>query len=441
MALSNELNGHKQRTDEVTDIIDRMPSHFGIYVTSLIVFISGLLLFFGWRIKYPDLVKGEISLSARQAPVNLVANSSGKIEILHLEKEREVHAGEYLAVIKNPAVTSDVELVDSLLIAFDILKVRYFTNRGIFPQNVSLGELSTKYYTFLASLYEYIDYYRTDPIGKQEEITKVLLKNQEQLLTVENDEVSILERKYNLAERDFKRDSNLYIQNVIDPSDIDKSDLSKIAYEQDMKSASKDVLTDKYQIDDASNKLEQLSVQRIDKERQLLVALLGSYSDLKENIRLWEKQYVLVAPFDGKMEFLDFLKNDDFVNSGKEIFSIIPSEQGIYGQVLLPEAGAGKVRVGQEVIAKLNNSPFEEFGTMRGKVHSISLVTNQQVDAGTQNKIEVFLVTVELPDGLTTNYGKPLNFYFGAKGTAEIITNDKRLYQRLFDNLRYNLKK
>jgi hypothetical protein len=77
---------------------------------------------------------------------------------------------------------------------------------------------------------------------------------------------------------------------------------------------------------------------------------------------------------------------------------------------------------------------------MKGQVRSMSLVTNQQTDGNTQNKSDVFLVTIGLPGGLTTNYGRPLNFYFDAKGTAEIITRDRRLYERLFDNLKYRVK-
>jgi hypothetical protein len=42
--------------------------------------------------------------------------------------------------------------------------------------------------------------------------------------------------------------------------------------------------------------------------------------------------------------------------------------------------------------------------------------------------------------GLKTNYGVELNFHAEAKGTAEIITEDRRLIERFFDNLRYKLK-
>ncbi len=51
------------------------------------------------------------------------------------------------------------------------------------------------------------------------------------------------------------------------------------------------------------------------------------------------------------------------------------------------------------------------------------------------------MVLVDFPDQLKTNYGTRLDFKAEAKGTAEIITNDRRLIERLFDNLKYVMEK
>ncbi|WP_026729144.1 hypothetical protein [Flavobacterium denitrificans] len=56
-------------------------------------------------------------------------------------------------------------------------------------------------------------------------------------------------------------------------------------------------------------------------------------------------------------------------------------------------------------------------------------------------EINSYLIEVVLPFGLKTNYGVELNFHAESKGTAEIITEDRRLIERFFDNsLRYELK-
>ena len=157
-------------------------------------------------------------------------------------------------------------------------------------------------------------------------------------------------------------------------------------------------------------------------------------------IKKWEQTYVFITPISGRIDFLSFLKNDDFIESGQEMFKIIPDKNEIIGQVNLPELGSGKVKIGQNVIIKLDNYPYNEYGSLKGKVSRISLATNEQTLSDNQNKVNAYLVQVRLTDGLKTNYGTVLNFHAEAKGTAEIITEDRRLIERFFDNLKYKVK-
>lgn len=80
----------------------------------------------------------------------------------------------------------------------------------------------------------------------------------------------------------------------------------------------------------------------------------------------------------------------------------------------------GKLRAGQEVIIKLQSHPFEEFGTIRGRLQSISEIP----------KDSAYFVTLNFPKGLTTSANKSITFRNGMAGTGEIITEDKRLIER-----------
>ncbi len=72
-------------------------------------------------------------------------------------------------------------------------------------------------------------------------------------------------------------------------------------------------------------------------------------------------------------------------------------------------------------------------------VNAISLATN--ITKTEKGDVENYLVTVNFPEQLKTNYGSILEAKLEAKVSAEIITNDRRLIQRLFDNLKYAIKK
>ena len=106
----------------------------------------------------------------------------------------------------------------------------------------------------------------------------------------------------------------------------------------------------------------------------------------------------------GRVEFLKFLTDNQFIQAGEEIFSIVPEKNTILGQMLLPASGAGKVEKASPVIIKLDNYPYMEYGSVDGLVNSISLVTKAEQIANTH--VETYLITIKLPRGLTTNYGK-----------------------------------
>lgn len=68
---------------------------------------------------------------------------------------------------------------------------------------------------------------------------------------------------------------------------------------------------------------------------------------------------------------------------------------------------------------------------------SISLITNKKQVAEGQAGVDTYLLTVALPDGLTTKFGAALDFRYEIKGLADIQTRKRRLIERLFDNLKY----
>ena len=207
---------------------------------------------------------------------------------------------------------------------------------------------------------------------------------------------------------------------------------------QEVQNINREISSTRMQITEAYHQLEQLEIEQKEKERNLQVELLSTYQSLRSNIAAWEQKYVLKAPFDGRVEFLKFIADGQFVEAGESIFGIIPKENHIYGQVLLPASGAGKVKQNSKVVIKLENYPYMEYGYIEGYVSSISLVTQTQKTE--KSTVETYLINVELPNGLTTNYEEVLDFKYELGGTADMIVKDRRLIERLFDNLRYRTK-
>ncbi|WP_202701854.1 HlyD family efflux transporter periplasmic adaptor subunit [Flavobacterium sp. UGB4466] len=417
-----------------------MPTKFGTTISCIVIGLVLLLFLFGWLIKYPSVLSGQIVINTRQAPVKLVSSIAGNIILIQNKSGAEVKTGTYIAYIQNEANLKDVQSLEQILRKVNIQNITYKEHRHFFPENLALGEMSNKYFNYLNSLYQYLDYNVQQPYEVQKGINQKLLRLQIKKLDQLKNDYQNQKVKYTTSKSLFRKDSLLYTKNVTSKADIEHSIIAKANSELDYNAIDKEINTTDYQINEAQNKAQVIAIEKATKEREIIINLFNSYYDLLEAIKKWERTYVFVTPINGKVYFLNFLKNNDYIQSGQELFKIVPDNNQMIGQVNLPENGSGKVKVGQGVIVKLNNYPFNEYGSIKGKVKRISLVTNQQTLSDNQNKINSYLVDIDLPNGLKTNYGVELNFHAEAKGTAEVITEDRRLIERFFDNLRYRLK-
>ena len=110
------------------------------------------------------------------------------------------------------------------------------------------------------------------------------------------------------------------------------------------------------------------------------------------------------------------------------MFAIIPTkESGYIGKVKAPAQNSGKIKVGQTVNIRLANYPDREFGIVKGFIIAISL---------TPDKDGNLLINVSLPKSLETSYKKQIVFRQEMSGTADIVTEDLRLMERLLYQFR-----
>lgn len=153
---------------------------------------------------------------------------------------------------------------------------------------------------------------------------------------------------------------------------------------------------------------------------------------LKAELNIWENTYLLKSPVDGIVTFTRYWTENQIVVRDEPVLSVIPHKAGNYlGRMNLKMLRSGKVKPGQLVNIKLSSYPYLEYGMLRGIIRTKSMVPSK----------DAYIIEIELPDGLTTLYGKKLEFTQNMDGTAEIITEDLRLLQKMINPLRYLLSK
>lgn len=174
--------------------------------------------------------------------------------------------------------------------------------------------------------------------------------------------------------------------------------------------------------------LQQAGIKPIEQENEQQ----SQYYNLKNQIHQFEYNYVLKSPVDGKVAFMKYWSTNQTVTGGDIIFTIIPSNPGsLIGKVKLPIERSGEVKAGLKVIIKLDNYPYREYGSVKGMVMAISPIPSDNT----------YITEISLENGLTTNYGKKLDFSQEMTGTAEIVTKDMRLIERLIQPIRYIIKR
>ena len=86
----------------------------------------------------------------------------------------------------------------------------------------------------------------------------------------------------------------------------------------------------------------------------------------------------------------------------------------------------GKLSIGQNVNIKLDNYPYTENGMLQGNVINISVVPNK----------DTYAVDIDLKNGLKTSYNKTLIYKEQMKGSADIITENISVMDRIFFNFK-----
>ena len=69
-------------SEEVQDIVDRMPTRWCAWTALLVLLVVASLFVMGFVIQYPDTVDGMVSVTGAEAPVRMVAASGGRLNLL-----------------------------------------------------------------------------------------------------------------------------------------------------------------------------------------------------------------------------------------------------------------------------------------------------------------------------------------------------------------------
>lgn len=413
------------RSEEVQDILTKVPNWMIRWGTFLIFGIIVMLLFTSWFIRYPDVVTSEIIITTNTPPEKLIAKVNGKIQAILIEDKANVKANTPLAVIENAANYKDVFLLKSTIESINLEKSAFPFEKF---KNAQLGEIEASFAVFQKqyiadNLNKKLKPFNVDTNAQGYEKTQ-LTERLDLLIS----QKAITQKELDLQKNDLNRHETLFKKGVISSQEIEKQRLIYLQAEKNYKNLLSSISQTRSTINDLKRNNQTTQINENKENTNLETNVLQAFYQLKKAIKDWELNYVFRSSDEGIVSFLQIWSVNQNITAGENMFAIIPTHQnGFVGKLKAAALNSGKIKENQRVNIRLANYPDKEFGILKGNVKRISL---------TPDKDGNLLMDIALPKGLETSYKKKIQFQQEMRGSADIITEDLRLLERVFYQFR-----
>ena len=412
------------RSEEVQDVLSKPPKWITRWGMTMIFFLICILLSVSFVIKYPDVLSGNVTVSTVSPPVKLVSLSNGYLKKFSLKTGDYVNKGDLIAEINTTTSQETINKLSKALASFRLNDCESFLLKY---ENIgALGELQSGFNSLTSSIKAYnnvsnnLDFDLIDKkIDKQIQLNK-------QLVVVANDQLKLMENELRNAQERVSIDSSLYKKGLISNDALLKSREAFTTVKQKENALKKSFFNSHITINSFEIKKSESHKNEQTRILQLETEIMSKLKSLKIRVDEWKKRFSFIAPISGEISVLGAVYNNQFINSGENLFAIVPESNKLLGHLILPPNGFGKIKLGQKVRIKLNNYPSNEFGFLTGEVSHISTMTSK----------EGYFLEVILPKKLTSSYGIELDYFPEMTGVAEIITEDYSLIERVFFQLK-----
>jgi len=376
-------------SEPVKEIMGSPPRTLVTWGTTLIFIVFLIFIAAAWYIKYPDVIPAQIEITTSNPPVTLTSKIDGRILELICSESDTVNRGMVIGVMETYADYSAVLDLEKFLRKYG--KVESIHPDSL-PASSSLGELQQSYSMFLLAYsklyYTKINDYLGNRIKALDEEIAATEKYIERLGSREK----LFFTSFDLEIIRFRRDSILFVQNLLSSADYEKSQQQLLAKKMELQETGLEIMTQTISLSKKRQELQDVSISRMDEFLQLESESSALLADLISDIDQWKNRYLLISPVRGIITFTRIWAKGQFVAENESVVTIVPENQGNYiGRVSLGMQKSGKVKPGM----------------------------------------------ASLPNGLVSLYGTELTFSQNMQGTAEIMTDKLNLIQKIVDPIRY----
>ena len=415
--------------EQIQYLLGNPPSWMMRYGISVMAGVFLMLLALSYFVHYPDIIEAKVVLTTANPPIRVMAKSGGRVAELLVADKQPVEKGQVLAVIENTARWRDVLRLESWLHSTG-------GQATILPAGLQLGELQSVYSVY-SQHWKDLDYFaRHNGVAERVGYLQQQITGLESIGANLQKQMGTMREEFALATKTYQRQQQLHRDKIIADKEFEASEVQYLSQKRQLESAEAAAFQNQMQIKQLQGQINELQQGKSDNQNEKELALNEDIQRLRSAIAEWKQSFLITAPIAGQASFSKIWSAQQSVNAGEEAFAIVPASAlpentvNIIGKATIPALNSGKIAPGQRAIVRLDGYPAQQYGIVETTVTNISLLP--QKDA----KDETYLLDLHFPGLLTTSYGKVIPFRQEMTGQVRVITEDRRVIDRLFGNLR-----
>ena len=413
------------KSEQLNDMLASPPAGITRSGNGILLGVIGLVLFLTWFIHYPDEVSGNVLVSSSQAPIALSNQSYVQLKTLHVTENQLVKQGDLLAQFDSPIRSGDLRKTTDYLNRLEAYHSRFPDQLPLPEEQPVLGPFQEQWTNLLSGIRKWNAEHAFHIEVAETRFIRQEIAFREELNRISGKKIRLAEGDYALAAEQLASSDRLAERNAISRQEAtqDRHFLRQVL--QSVQAQKEQYF--QHLIAHKHRRKEKLRLEH-DAEMEKLQQIAGMQhliNSLSNALRNWEKQAVWTAPCSGKVVFNKLLQVNRYYKPDEASLVIVPIKGRYRAIASISETGAGKLKPGQTAFIELNDYPKTAFGVLEGRISHLT-----QIDHN--GKYEV---CIALPHGLQTSGKSVLPAKAQWKGKVTILTSDKRLLLRLFEQL------
>ncbi|MFX3648889.1 MAG: HlyD family efflux transporter periplasmic adaptor subunit [Paenibacillus sp.] len=439
------------------EMLEKKSPAFISWFLLILTLILVIAFIWSWKAQIDVVVKASGVVKPNEKISKIVNKATGSVSKIYVQQGQRVQAGDKLFSIQTGTLQvdktrlqTDYKEAEQRLAGLEQLSTSLSSGNGTMKSNKTASAL-------LAN---------DNPVQNKLEldITKVNADQVETDKTIANKRLLLKSLNYGRnylpsGSVDYERYENYSLkasQNILTETQI-QEDYKRAIFNGDeltTASAKEKLKTTKLQMEtnqsefrytiqsELEDALEQKQTLK-KQESDLYVQLQGSIDELRtqkkelnsqiNTIRSNLDNYTVTAPISGVINTINEVGEGQLIQEGLQVMDVVPVNNTIYSiQIAMSHQDIGRIHEGDPVRFHFTAFPREEYGSVLGKIGSISsdALVNPQ-DGSSYYVVEATLESIQLKDAL----GQQEQIKSGMQTEAHVITEQKSALQWLLEKM------